>query len=261
MISALTTLLRSDLEYFQLGARNRHLPGGGQLWWVEGCQELPSGCVAFGMETVPPSLADPWIGALEASVLDVGSTFSRLYLQSDNSALEQALAARGYTAKTEIAFLGSGPVSPGSGQGCFRLRPIAEDHDWDEALQVFIEGQDGPDGYQNPPARWLDLIQRKSATGRLSYFLIENNEGVIGTLGKMFYPDLLRLKNLLIRPKSRMAGAGGAATLLAQESAAAIPGRLAGMFGIEDSAGAAIYTSAGMRPVGRQTEWTRWLIS
>ncbi|MCW5963949.1 MAG: hypothetical protein KIT83_07915 [Bryobacterales bacterium] len=261
MSSALTTLLRSDVDYFQLGARNHPLPGGSQLWWMDGCQKLPSGCVAFGMESVQPGQADSWIDALETSVRDAGSMLSRLYLQRDNPALELALTARGYKAKTEIAFLGTGPTVPGSAHDHYRLRPIAGDRHWDEALRVFIDGQDGPDGYQNPPALWLDFIQRKVATGRLAYFLIESDSGVVGTLGKMFYPDLLRLKNLLIRPGSRMAGAGAAATLLTHEYATVTSGRTTGVFGIEGSAGAAVYSSTGMRPAGRQTEWTRWLIS
>jgi hypothetical protein len=256
-MNALETLLRSDVDYFRLGAEIRPLPGGGDLYWMAGCQGLAAGCVAVHAPRTAEEAPEPWIAGFEAAVRAVGAPLARLYLQSKQPRLGAALAARGYARKVENAFLSAAQRPTQLVQGL--IRPIETARDWDEALRVFEEGEDGPDGYANSAEIWLELIQRKCASGQLSYGLIEDREGVAGTAGWMVYPGVLRLKNLALRP-SRRGNGTGAAVVENFHARSSISGHRLGMFGIEASAGAQLYAKAGMVVAGSQEEWSKWLV-
>lgn len=255
-MSALETLLRSDVDYFRLGAEIRPLPGGGELYWMPGCQGLAAGCVAVHVPRTAEDAPEPWIAGLEAAVRDVGAPLARLYLQSEQPRLGAALASRGYAKKVESAFLSAVQRSAPTVEGL--IRQIRTARDWDEALRVFQEDEEGPDGYANTAEIWLELIQRKCASGQLSYGLIEDGEGVAGTVGWMVYPRMVRVKNLALRPGRRRNGTG--ANVVDHFHAwSATAGRLLGVFGIEASAGAQLYAKAGMVVAGSQEEWSKWL--
>lgn len=255
-MSALETLLRSDLDYFRLGAEIRPLPGGGELYWMPGCQGLAAGCVAVHVPRTAEDAPEPWIAGLEAAVRDVGAPLARLYLQSGHPRLGAALEAHGYARKVENAFLSAARRPAPTVEGL--IRQIRTARDWDEALRVFQEDEDGPDGHANRAEIWLELIQRKCASGQLSYGLIEDGEGVAGTVGWMVYPGMVRLKNLALRPGRRGNGTG-AAVVGHFNGWPGVSGRLLGMFGIEASAGAQLYAKAGMVVAGSQEEWSKWL--
>lgn len=256
-MTALETLLRSDVDYFRLGAEIRPLPGGGDLCWMPGCQGLAAGCVAVHVPRTAEEAPEPWIAGLEAAVRAVGAPLARLYLQSGHPRLGAALAARGYARKLESAFLSVAQRPAPTVQGL--IRPMETARDWDEALRVFQEDEDGPDGYANRAEMWLELIQRKCAPGQLSYGLIEDGEGVAGTVGWMVYPGMVRLKNLALRP-SRRGNGTGAAVVDHFHAWSARAGGLLGVFGIEASAGAQLYAKAGMVVAGSQEEWSKWLV-
>jgi len=253
----LETLLRSDVDYFRLGAEIRPLPGGGELYWMPGCQRLAAGCLAVHVPRLAEEEVAPWIAGFEAAVRAVGASLARLYLQSDHPRLGAALAAHGYEKKVESAFLSAAQRSAATVEGL--IRPIETVRDWDEALQVFREDEDGPDGHENKAEIWLELIQRKCASGQLSYGLIEDGQGVAGTVGWMEYPGMVRLKNLALRPGRRRNGTG-AAVVGHFNGWSGVSGRLLGMFGIEASAGAQLYAKAGMVVAGSQEEWSKWLV-
>lgn len=256
-MSALETLLRSDVDYFRLGAEIRPLPAGGELYWMPGCQGLAAGCVAVHVPRTAEEAPEPWIAGFEAAVRDVSAPLARLYLQSGHPRLGAALAARGYARKVENAFLSAAQRPASTAEGL--IRQIESARDWDEVLRVFQEGEDGPDGYANKAEIWLELIQRKCASGQLSYGLIEDGEGVAGTAGWMVYPAVLRLKNLALRP-SRRGNGTGAAVVEHFHARSSMSGHRLGMFGIEASAGAQLYAKAGMVVAGSQEEWSKWLV-
>jgi hypothetical protein len=257
LTNALTQLLLSDLDYFRLGAQRRPLPGGGELFRMEGCERLAAGCVAFPGENPHPIGPDRWVEAFEGAVREAGAPLARLYLQGPQPDLTAALERGGYTRKRETAYLS--PAAPPPPVAGYRLRPIESSRDWDDAHAVFAELERGPDGYENPAALWLDLIRRKCAGGQMRYYVVEDQQGVCGTVGSMEYRDMLRLKNLMIRPARRRNGAGRATALLLRLMAARQPGRVLGVFGIDGSPGAEVYQSAGLFAAGHQEEWTRWL--
>jgi hypothetical protein len=256
-MSALETLLRSDVDYFRLGAEIQPLTGGGDLYWMAGCQGLAAGCVAVDVPRTAEEAPEPWIAGFEEAVRAVGAPLARLYLQSEQPRLGAALASRGYAKKVESAFLSA--VQRPAPTVERLIRPVETARDWEEALQVFQEGEDGPDGYANRAEMWLELIQRKCGSGQLSYGLIEDGEGVAGTVGWMVYPGMIRLKNLALRP-SRRGNGTGAAVVEHFNGWSGMSGRLLGMFGIEASAGAQLYAKAGMVVAGSQEEWSKWLV-
>jgi GNAT superfamily N-acetyltransferase len=105
------------------------------------------------------------------------------------------------------------------------------------------------------------LIRRKCETGIKESFLIEYCGQICGSIGAIRMADLLRLKNIIIRPGFRRQGLGLQAVreLAALAHSRGLPAL--GVFGIEGDAGDRLYRSAGFSVIGDLTEWCKRLDS
>jgi GNAT superfamily N-acetyltransferase len=245
--------LESDARYFELGARSKALPGA-SLSWVPGLTTLPAGCVVQRVqpETVrrdPPA----WIRRVEREVLAAGTRLVRIYLD-EAAGLDAALAAEGYQGKREIAFLGKARMFP---ENPVRLREVLTEADWREKERIHRESPLGPDGHQSDAAKWTRLLRLKNAAGGKRSFLCECDDGVCGTVGALEMKDLVRLKNIVIRPAFRGQGLGLGVVRCLIQMAAERGKEAMGVFAVEGAPGERLYTRAGMTGAAAIWEWTK----
>ena len=249
-------LNESDLVYFELGA-NRTQLAGCDLVWMPGLTALSAACV---VQRVRPSsiLSDPpaWIRAFEAAVGTKGAR-ARVYLQEPLPHLEKALSVAGYRPRAEIGFLSRADRRPAS--PTVRLCPIVTEAQWAVKAQIHRESDAGPDGHTNSADLWIELERTKCETGRMTPYLIEHADSVCGTVATIDLDEILRLKNIVIRPRSRRRGFGLAAVYALWQMAIDRRKTALGVFALEDSAGEAMYSLAGLEAVSRQVEWLKYL--
>jgi GNAT superfamily N-acetyltransferase len=249
-------IARSDARYFSLGATLTPLPGA-VLAVVEGLAALPAGCVIVVLDA-GSAARDPhgWVRTAEATIRERGGQMARVYLDGPAPALERHLRARGYQRRVEDIFLtprGPAPAAAGA-----RLVPI-EGRLWDVARALHSADALAPDGYGASPHDWWELMRRKQDAGGMECYVIESEGRARGTIGIVPMPDVLRIKNVFVAPEGRGNGVGRAA-VWAVWRAAAERGRCgAGVLGVRDTPGAALYARAGLRVAGELIEWSRSL--
>jgi GNAT superfamily N-acetyltransferase len=138
-----------------------------------------------------------------------------------------------------------------------QLRPVATDDDWAQKRSLHERTHERSDGHPCTAAEWTDLERRKADAGGLLPYLVEVDGHVQGAVATMSTPSLLRLKNLVVDPRSRCRGIG-TAVLHAVHALAATAGKTGvGTLGVDGSAGARLYTRAGLTPVGCHVELMR----
>jgi len=245
-------LIASDVRYFGLGSRVEPVAGV-RLAWMPGLADIPAGCVVLG--------ADGWaeradlataIPEIEDRVGRIDGSRVRLYLEKDASGLAGVLRQRGYRSREEIGLL----LPRGSAPGAVRvlLEEIVDADGWDRKRALHDESPDSPDGHDTAAARWVELEERKVATGGLRPWLIRVGDTVAGTACTMEEGELMRLKNILVHRALRRRGIATAAVAAFGEMAERSD-RTLGLFGVPDTPGARVYRRCGMIPVVRWVEW------
>ena len=252
-------VLESDALYFELGAQSKALPGA-TLAWIRGLAALPAGCV---VQRVRPAEIGPdpgaWVRLVEGEVRETGTGLVRIYSE-EAPVLDAELEAQGYCRKRELAFVGRAlEGSEKSLELGVRLREVVTEADWQAKEQVHRESPLGPDGHVGDAAQWVDLLRRKVRSGGKQSYLVESEGEVCGTVGAMEMDDVLRLKNIVIRPSCRGRGLGLGVVYALHEMAAERGKNAMGVFAVEDSPGERMYRRAGMSEVAVVSEWTKQL--
>ena len=244
----------TDRIYFELGAETRPLPGA-TLAWMPGLARLGAGAVIHRADAGAIATGGaPWIAEAEAALAGVGAQLARIYLDRRGTAADAVLAAAGYTARDEIAFVHDfAEPSPG-----LVLSTVRSDDDWRRkfALHDLCEGS--PDGHGTAARDWVALERAKCAHG-MEMFLAECDGQVVGTAGLMAGDGLLRIKNLVVHPGRRRHRFGAA--ILAQIAAIGRSRGLPtlGLFAVAGEDGELLYRAVGMSIAGTQVEWSRQL--
>ncbi len=248
-------LLESDRRYFEMGAETEPLSHG-LLAWMPGLTRLAASCVIHRVESMPSNLA-AWLDEIEVKVADRDVPLVRIYLEHCPDGLRQAFRERGYQQRNEIGFLapsGDSHVPQG-----LALSEVLSDADWQFKQAIHNEAMHGPDGYTNQADLWVELEQRKCATGQMRSFLVQRDGEVCGTVGAIAHDGLLRLKNIVITPRFRRLGLGVAAVQLMRRLASQQQNRRLGVYGVDGGPGSRLYKRAGLREINCQQEWSRMI--
>jgi GNAT superfamily N-acetyltransferase len=249
-------IARSDARYFSLGASLTPLPGA-ILAVVEGLTALPAACVTIVLDGDAAGVdARGWVREAEAATREHGGGICRIYLDAPAPALELELAAVGYERRVEDIFLTPPGPAPAAGSG--HLVPVEGDL-WALARELHASDAVAPDGYAASPEDWWELMRRKQEAGGMECYIVEADGRPCGTIGIVPMPDVLRIKNVFVAPQARGNGAGRAAVAAVWRSAAERGLSGAGVLGVRDTPGAALYARAGLRTAGALIEWSRTL--
>jgi GNAT superfamily N-acetyltransferase len=253
----LAQLLASDELYFRMASQIQRRADC-EVVHTPGLTHVPAGCVVQSVRFEGSRKdAESWIDAIEREVTAVGSHLSRVYLTSGPSALTAALTGREYRWRQETAFC-AGPRQLGL-KSNVAFHRVTSEQAWAERQRMHEEDHENSDGYSVDPAAWCQLIRAKCATGTKESYLIESGGQICGSIAVIQMRNLIRFKNLLIRPTCRRKGLGievihQLAALTQQRGLLAL-----GAFGIEGEGGAELYRAAGFSVIGSQTEWCRRL--
>lgn len=245
-------LVDSDRRYFELGAIVEPVAGA-RLAWMAGLADLQAACVVLGAEAWRDAAeARRSMATLESAVLAAGGTRVRLYLERTAPEVARALLDLGFRSRLERGLV----LPPGLRAPLeVSLQRVADEDDWSRKAILHRESPDATDGHPTDADRWVEMERRKARTGVFVPWLIRLEGTVAGTAATMAQGRLLRLKNLLVHRDLRLRGIATAA-IAAFGRMAERGERSFGFFGVEGTAGEAVYRSCGMRPV---VEWTEWL--
>ena len=244
--------LGTERTYFELGARIEQLPGA-IFAWMPGLTASPGGAVVHRVQQeVVASLGQPWIDQAEDAFAAVGAGLARIYVDQRDSAADRAFRAAGYVPRDELVFVHSLP-EPSAG---VTLRPVVKQEDWSDKLRLHEAVESPPDGHQTSALEWVELEQRKCSAG-MEAFLAETDGEVVGAIGAVWGDEILRLKNLVVRPDRRRRAVGQAMIC-----ATAAMGKERGIgrqcvFAVRGEAGEFLYRAAGMHVAGIQVEWSK----
>jgi len=252
-ISLVKTLLESDAQYFELGAEINKVPGA-EITWMPELQHIQSGCVIHRIvPTEIPNDIRNWVQTIEAKLFTIGAPVARFYLHQQIPDLEGTLESMGYQRRSELVLLEPPNLTvPKS----VVLRPVQTAEDWEEKRIIHLESHETPDGHDSPGQHWFELEKRKSESGQMQPYLITRDGHVMGTVASMQVGNLIRLKNLVIRPSCRRMGAGVGATQALVDMAHTL-GKILGLFAVPGGGGHLTYLKAGLIPYGFQIELTK----
>lgn len=249
-------LLDSDVQYFEMGATITRLSCG-SMALMDGLTSLAAGCVIQQIDQLPNDVHG-WLDEVESHLRRCGATRVRIYVGSSPEFARAALLQRGYEERIEIGFVARSANMPLPKSDVI-LREVVSDQDWAAKLHLHEDAMDGPDGYTNQAASWVQMERRKFLTGGMQCYLVEQDHRIVGTVGAIDFGPILRLKNLVIAPGFRRRGLGLAAVHQLKLLASREPNRRLGLFGIVGEPGIALYRNAGLREINRQFEWSRSL--
>jgi GNAT superfamily N-acetyltransferase len=147
-------------------------------------------------------------------------------------------------------------AAPLAGVRFRRLEGLAA---WQDKLDLASSLELLPDGKAASAADWTELERRKCEAGYMVMWLIERDGMVCGSFALAPCESLLRMKNLVISPAERRSGLARAATDFATQRAQESKFDWLGTYGLEGSAGSALYAHCGFERLGDQVEWVRSL--
>ena len=243
-------LLRSDRTYFELGGHVETI-GPARLAWMPDLSTVPAACVVHVDDA---ATSTDWLAPVEARIRQLGHRYARIYLFEEAS-VASVLEDRGYRKRLEIGY--GEVVADNRAEPEVALRPVETKADWSDKLAIHGESAEAADGYPAPASDWVRLERSKCETGGMTTYIVERGDDVCGTVCSMDEIDLLRIKNLLIRPSYRRQGCG-TEIISAFRSVAKERGKSAiGVFGVLGSAGYETYQAAGLEPICRIVEWSK----
>ena len=151
-------LLESDRLYFEAAAEVLPIPGA-VIAALRGAEKLAAGCVVHRVD--PGAFReepDAWLAEVEDRLRALGSPRARLYLDTPDTRLEEALARRGYRSRTEHGFT----REAGDGGGAEIDLALAEgEDDWSARRELMRRQEHGVDGHPVDADLWIDLERRK----------------------------------------------------------------------------------------------------
>jgi GNAT superfamily N-acetyltransferase len=251
----LEDMVDTDTVYFEAGAES--LRGNGfTLVRAPGLEHLAAGCLAIRVD-LPAAEEDArrWRLDFEDAVHIVGGHGYRLYLTDRAPALEAELLAHGYVRRFE-SMLVRDPERTPPGSTRVRLREITSALEWAEKVCIDGESTHAPDGHHVDTRSWAEYEHRKWKSGTLRYFMIDGADETCGTVGIVRSATVVRVKNLLLRPRWR--GMGIATEVaLAAHAAASATGLPAGLFAAAGGIAERAYRRAGFWKTGTVTEFTK----
>ncbi len=249
-------LLESDRRYFEAAADVLPVPGA-VIAALRGAETLAAGCVVQRIDAEAAAVQpDSWLVELEDRLRALGSPRARLYLETPQARLEEALTRRGYRSRAEHGFT----RAAGDGERAEVDLALAEgEDDWSARRELMRRQEHGVDGHPVDADLWIDLERRKCEAGFMRPYLIRRGGRVVGAVCAAPCGRLMRFKNLVVDADHRRRGVATAtaewfAGLAREEGLEA-----AGCFALEGGPGLVLYPRAGYRPTVVQTEWMREL--
>ncbi len=248
-------IVQSDRVYFEMAATVGVINGAEVVWMPE-LQKLPGGCVVQRVDLSSISgTGSLWLRSVEASIRNLGGTVVRVYVEENNPISERDMLHAGFRRRLEMAYLLPAPP-PKRGPFSVQLREVVSDEDWRDRRLLQEECPVSTDGYTSKPAELALLERRKCRTGGMTVYLIERGQEVLGSVGVILIGDLLRCKNLTLRP-----GAGDQIGVEVIEQLTAMAAHL-GLRGMGDLVVAGSESEkncrdAGMISVARLYEWSK----
>ncbi len=248
---ALQALIADDCAYFRAGAEIETLCG----WRIVYIPDLAH--MAAGSVVEPPEGED----ACPAEVLDrlrrLGANAVRYYRPRAKADLADAPAE--YERTEERLYFADIPLSSG-----IRLNPrisIRPARPRDDAAKTALYAEDDarPDGKSARAQDYVALERIKIDAGYMDPFLVEVDGEPAGCFGLSRGRTLYRLKNLFAAPRFRGAGCGPAMVAFAARLARADHVGGLGVLAIAGGAGERLYARSGMKTIGVQTEYFRYL--
>jgi GNAT superfamily N-acetyltransferase len=223
-----------------------------------GLPTLPAANVCF-IDAADVCDPERWIAELERGFLARGATRVRFYEQVPTSHLRETLTRRGYTQRCEIVHGKMRPLG-GALRRVGAWHPISG-HQWNLKSGVHERSGRASDGYDVVTSQWVEMERRKSETGNLEFFLFYVKGQPVATIGLLrIAPDVVRLKNFLVKADYRRQGMGRTALQhLFEDELSDCEGAV--ILSVEGSPGHDLYQSLGLREIGRTYEWTRLLTS
>jgi len=203
--------IESDAYYFDLAADHRPLPGA-DLVWMSGLNRLASASVVQRIDTQASPVA--LLSSVHQAAAEIGLPLCRLYLAERVPELEKILSAVGYVMREEFVMAASDRVRSGwLPQIPLTLEPVRDDEGWNQRRQLFDREEKGPDGYVVNRNEYIEMERRKTATGKIRFYLARDGDGdVVASVGVIQVDSAFRLKNLIVRFGRR--GQGIASRLL-----------------------------------------------
>ncbi|MEV8442171.1 GNAT family N-acetyltransferase [Actinosynnema sp. NPDC051121] len=251
----LEDMVDTDTLYFEAGAEA--LRGNGfTLVRAPGLEHLAAGCLAIRVD-LPATAASArrWRLDFENAVRTAGGHRCRLYLTGRSPALETELLTHGYVRRFESMLVRDPEPTPPRSTPV-RLREITSAAGWAEKVRIDSESTHAPDGHRVDTRSWAEYERRKWQSGILHYFMINGANQTYGTVGIVRSDTIVRVKNLLLRPRWR--GMGIATQVaLAAHAAASATGIPTGLFASAGGIAERAYRRAGFRPIGTVTEFVR----
>ncbi len=251
-------LVESDRRYFEMGARTSQLPLG-LLCWMPGLNDLAASCVVhrivseFGADSF-----ERWLAQIETELRARCIPRIRLYLDDSSPEIEDVFYRYGLETRSELGFLAPQgyPEPPGN----IQLRQVQTSADWKRKQDLHSQAIEGPDGYTNQAALWVEMERRKCATGNMKCYLVYRDKQVVGAVGTIAEGGLLRLKNIVVDPRLRRQGIALAVVQHLWRMAEADYGCRLGVFGVAGGKGSKLYRRAGLYSVTVQYEWSKILV-
>lgn len=250
-------LLESDRRYFELNARKEQV-GPFQLSWLSGLEDLPAGAVCHQVvreEAMGDSAEiEKSLQEIEDRFLEFQNPMVRIYSGNCHS-LTQVLSRRGYQCREEVVFARTERAR--SDHGSVRLRPVREEGEWRQKLSLHAESDSFVDGHSYSPASWVALEKARAETGRVKFYLIEQDGKLHGTVGLMRIGSVLRIKNIFLRPDSRGQGLGASMLARIFDRIDGSDTRAVGVVALRREPVGGFYRASGMKEIGMLVEWTR----
>lgn len=248
-------IIETDRRYFEMGAEVHELSIG-RLAWMPGLTELAASCVVHRVELQKAERErESWLDEIDRVLRARSVSRARVYLDSSSPLLSRCFAERGYEHRGEVGFLA--PKGHPEPPADIELCEVRSEEDWDLKHALHDQAMEGPDGYTNQASLWVEMEQRKCATGLMRSFLVRRDGEIVATVGTIVSDGLLRLKNIVVAPHKRRCGVGVGIVQYLWRMAEVDHGYRFGVFGVEGGKGSRLYHRAGLYEVTRQIEWSR----
>lgn len=250
--------LRSERNYFHAGAECETCHGV-CFTHMQGLAHMPAACVGF-IENLPDrrvELGDR-LTAIEAKFRDLGAQWCRLYAHLPDQSVVAVLLQRGYAMREEIIHVRRVGAHRDWEACTLQVVRVQTDRHWAEKLDIHRETDCASDGHVSAPEEWVEMERRKVQSGGLEIYLLRKDGRAVATTG--FVPvslNVIRAKNLLVRPGLRRTGMGREAVRFYLDQAAARDSTHVLLLSVAGSSSERLYRSMSARVVGTQVEFLK----
>lgn len=195
-------VLDSERRWFGAGA-DRVTVGGADLYLCPGAAPLTAAAVGV-LPLVDSTVAGRTVRRWSDVFARNGFAVVRLYARADQTRLTDALVDRGFRAASERGYVFT--ARPKRRGPVVDVRPVESDDDWRRKVEFHARCDVTPYGYPWDPVAWTRFERSKAASSRHRAFLVRHREETVAAFGLLDTGDLLRLKNVVVRPDHRHLG-------------------------------------------------------